>query len=769
MSFFRRRLLPGEQPGGQFPAAPGQGQKEMICMPEIKITVRNKRAHCPETELVSNNSNYRVLWELDEEWTPYEVKTMRLTLPDGSYQDVLFRGLETELPPIPTEGWISLGLFAGDLHSSSCVELPVRGSVLARGGSPAEPDEDLYARIMELANRQDGGVLEQAAIPAYVKQAVRELVQKVDAVRDSESIVFVTISDPHHATLESTGWKSNIEAGNLDACRAIKALSYALPLDFAAFLGDLSFGHRTTSKVQFMAQCEELHRWLDDALRGTPQLWTPGNHDTGEYLAAASGALTDLYGEALLKKYFSDYNSGAVYGDETMGYCYRDFADRKLRVINLNTVEGEVYEGEEAGRALSERQLLWFARTLQSLGSRSDAADWGFVVLGHYPLDWGHTRAAGNVLDAYLRGESVTVGGSSVSFSGGNSAVCYGNFHGHLHNLKAERLYVVPDDVSLSNPPRRRMDALRVCCPSANFYRNNEVGENDRADSNLIEFGETVTYSKTAGCAQDTAFCVNVIRPGEKKIYSFCYGAGYDRTLSWQSEEAVTFGVTCQLTHCSGSNTGLSVEEGASYTNTLTPESGYALSSVSVKMGGTDITASAYSSGVVSIPRVTGSIQITAVATRATSYTNLVSSAIDSSGASLPYQDGYSLSSAGEAAAYGSAYTCTGFIPLPDGSSRHIYRIAGSGITFTAGDEYHRIAWYDASFQKLGMVIAAKRIDSSEYYPSSLDESGTALTMQVTKSDGSVVDNVPASAAYFRVAAGGSGANLIVTLDEAIG
>lgn len=310
----------------------------------------------------------------------------------------------------------------------------------------------------------DGDQIAHADIPDYVKDGVLALAQKVQAVKTASSIVFVTVADAHHATDESTGWKANIEAGNMDACRAIKALSHVTPLDFAAFLGDLTFGYKTTTAAQFEAQCREFHRWLEEGLRGIPQLWTPGNHDTGEYFAAETGSLTNLYGAALIRKYFSDYNTGAVYGSAEAGYCYRDLPGKKLRIINLNTVEGEITGGETAADALSEAQLLWFAQTLADLGSKADSAAWGFVILGHYPLDWGSARVGGKVLKAYLDGGSVTIGGETVSFMGKNGAVCYGNFHGHLHNFKTSRIYVVR--TTFPSPTRRR-SRWRRCASAA--------------------------------------------------------------------------------------------------------------------------------------------------------------------------------------------------------------------------------------------------------------------------------------------------------------
>ena len=42
-------------------------------MPELNITVRNKRASGTET-IVCGNSDYRVIWDLDGEWDPFDIR-----------------------------------------------------------------------------------------------------------------------------------------------------------------------------------------------------------------------------------------------------------------------------------------------------------------------------------------------------------------------------------------------------------------------------------------------------------------------------------------------------------------------------------------------------------------------------------------------------------------------------------------------------------------------------------------------------------------------
>lgn len=73
--------------------------------------------------------------------------------------------------------------------------------------------------------------------------------------------------------------------------------------------------------------------------------------------------------------------------------------------------------------------------------------------------------------------------------------------------------------------------------------------------------------------------------------------------------------VTNTLTNVVSSNAAVSAAEGSSYTAVLTANNGYELKSVTVTMGGADVTANAYADGTVNIAAVSGNIVITAVAT----------------------------------------------------------------------------------------------------------------------------------------------------------
>lgn len=85
---------------------------------------------------------------------------------------------------------------------------------------------------------------------------------------------------------------------------------------------------------------------------------------------------------------------------------------------------------------------------------------------------------------------------------------------------------------------------------------------------------------------------------------------GTPETLHWYQT------ITKNLTGCTISNAASQVDYGEAYTATIAAESGKTITSVVVKMGGADITSTAYSasSGAINIAKVTGAVTITAAA-----------------------------------------------------------------------------------------------------------------------------------------------------------
>lgn len=76
-----------------------------------------------------------------------------------------------------------------------------------------------------------------------------------------------------------------------------------------------------------------------------------------------------------------------------------------------------------------------------------------------------------------------------------------------------------------------------------------------------------------------------------------------------------SYTITNTLTNVTNSNASSSIQQYQTYSATLSTSIGFAITAVTVTMGGVDITATAYADGTVSIPSVTGNISITATAT----------------------------------------------------------------------------------------------------------------------------------------------------------
>ena len=82
-------------------------------------------------------------------------------------------------------------------------------------------------------------------------------------------------------------------------------------------------------------------------------------------------------------------------------------------------------------------------------------------------------------------------------------------------------------------------------------------------------------------------------------------------TKVWPTNDAI---IDFALSYVTSSESTQSVTLNSSFSATLTADTGYEIASVSVVMGNTDITSTAYSNGVITIADVTGDVVITAVA-----------------------------------------------------------------------------------------------------------------------------------------------------------
>lgn len=122
----------------------------MIAMTEMNITVKNKIAtKTDNVAYVCDNSDYIINFDFDSEWDAYETKTARFAH-DGQHTDVVFTGNQCNVPIITNTYAFYVGVFAGDLHTTTGALVPCRKSVRSADGAPANPTPDVYDQLMEL-------------------------------------------------------------------------------------------------------------------------------------------------------------------------------------------------------------------------------------------------------------------------------------------------------------------------------------------------------------------------------------------------------------------------------------------------------------------------------------------------------------------------------------------------------------------------------------------------------------------------------------------
>ncbi len=141
-------------------------------MPTIKISIINKIARLvASTGIVCGNSDYVVEFSFDAEWDAYEQKTARF-INGTDYSDIIFSGNAVAVPVVHSGRMLSVGVFAGNLRTSTSANIPCISSVTSSDGSPAAPAPDVYAQIMEKLN--DIGTVS----PEDIEQAVEDYLKE---------------------------------------------------------------------------------------------------------------------------------------------------------------------------------------------------------------------------------------------------------------------------------------------------------------------------------------------------------------------------------------------------------------------------------------------------------------------------------------------------------------------------------------------------------------------------------------------------------------
>jgi hypothetical protein len=360
--------------------------------------------------------------------------------------------------------------------------------------------------------------------PDYVLTAADALAKKVVNHIGADNIVFAVMADAHLGYYTDTGNAAGKQAG-----QALKRLNERCALDFVAHVGDYTTGAYNTTVESAMRDMADYQLLIGSKFPGR-QAWCVGNHDDAPYQATANRmSQTQVYAAISRKNLASN---GYVPGDAAYGYM--DFPALRLRLIYLDTHDRRGWNSAQVGvgencdflnvENIGAVQLQWLADHALDFSGVDDPSKWSILIFSHAVLgtsgtytDPGpggmvhpcNTANAAKLLKAYAtkKSGSITHGGVAVNynFTAVTPAGIIGCIHGHEHRYANETVGGA---------------FLSICCPNVLNGR-----ERVSADGN--------TYTKTAGTANGTSFCVFSINRADKKIYVDHYGPGIDRVFDY--------------------------------------------------------------------------------------------------------------------------------------------------------------------------------------------------------------------------------------------
>lgn len=148
-------------------------------MKTLPIKIRDKIAVYNSAEkVVCYNSDYLLEFDFDAEWIEYKYKTAIVRYfkaPEGWIKhEIVFEGATCELPVIDKAATLYVGVFAGDIRTTTEAEIPCRPSVLSFDGAPVNPPDDVYNQIMQKLNELEQSGASPEQIAAAVEQYLTE-------------------------------------------------------------------------------------------------------------------------------------------------------------------------------------------------------------------------------------------------------------------------------------------------------------------------------------------------------------------------------------------------------------------------------------------------------------------------------------------------------------------------------------------------------------------------------------------------------------------
>ena len=182
----------------------------------IEVWVRNKVAKADSTVYVCGNADFSLHFDFDETWAAHTTKTARFVCDDDTYKDVIFDGDTCAMPVLSNTHKVRVGVFAGNLYTTTQALISAKKSILCIFGVPAAPSDDVYNQIMEKLNGVTNGI----------GDAVRKFIEENPIGSNTDISVTETAEGVEIAITDDEGTKSYIIHHGKDGYTPVKGIDY---------------------------------------------------------------------------------------------------------------------------------------------------------------------------------------------------------------------------------------------------------------------------------------------------------------------------------------------------------------------------------------------------------------------------------------------------------------------------------------------------------------------------------------------------------------
>ena len=356
-------------------------------------------------------------------------------------------------------------------------------------------------------------------LPPYVETMIDSVNTALLAHQTSESISFPFITDIH---VRYTDMNTGVLWAMLMSKKAINKINKRSPLDLCVFNGDYLYNGSSTTKAEAISYYDGFNKVFEDL--DIPQWRGKGNHDINDIATDPSEHMTNEEYYQYCMKYTTMRDFVMDAGNIDKCYGYYDDANRKIRIIFVNSVDiPDGYQLQHI-KGISNEQLNFIAKAL-----KFDEPDWGVIFVSHHALqdndvinpddsedeyitpEHGGTPLMG-IINAFINKTAYSYSDDaadweydvSVDYSTNDSNEVIAMFSGHSH---ADRMTTVDGYVMLATT-------------SAGI----SVGGKDASGSSI---------SKAQYTSTETSWDIITIDRKNKMVYADRFGGGTSRSATY--------------------------------------------------------------------------------------------------------------------------------------------------------------------------------------------------------------------------------------------